>query len=316
MTNRLPRRLACTLVFSAAAAAQGDVITFDGSESSSWHDPDNWTPPGVPTEADRVVIPENKWCQIENDDAFADTIVVEEGGILEIMSGMVLTLDNDDDNFEPHDPDHSIVNGIVWIRYDPDPAILRVADASHTFVGEGAIHGWDETALVEIGAGLMLMNGLNDPLGGFRGGMTIRGLTGTGLSNGAFRNLGVVNARAGDLVLHADTLLEDIEGAVWTVTACKSSLIFDRECLTLLGDFIKPNDATYGSDGRGAMVFNADIKTCGEFVYNVAGLYFNNGACFMYESFSGSLTNPGLCKPPVDCNNPWFCCDEQPRSCA
>ena len=295
MTNRLPRRLACTLVISAAAAAQGDVITFVAS-MGEWHNELNWSPQQVPTEADRVVIPDGKWCQIENDDAFADTIVVEEGGILEIMSGMVLTLDNDDDNISPSGTDHSIVDGEVRIEYDPDPAVLFFAERSHIVRGDGVIRGVDTAAEIRIAAGIRLQSELADTAGGVRGGLTIRGLASSGLTNGMFRNYGRVHAVT-TILCHEDTMLEDTDGAVWTLQRCPARIRFDREALTLEGDF----EITASG---GAFVFNEDVTTCGELIYNQTGLLFGNGAVFRYASYSGSEPNPGDCKVPSSCLAP------------
>lgn len=296
----LSRLLACSLAL--AATAEGGVKTFQPG-SGSWNVGVNWDPDGVPTAADRVIIPTGKVCAIDDDDALADTVVIQGTGQLIIDAGFTLTLDNDNDNTAA-DPDNSEIDGTLFITGGGTPAALYIIDGHHLTGGDGQILGDDVAALVEIAANTILINQMDEVGGGFAGGMTIKGRTQSGQTNGTFRNEGRVTALdRNTIVLDTTTILDDIEGAWWGIGYTNSKLEFRREALTLEGDV-----ETTGCTTTYMLIFKASIKTCGELIYNGRGIDLQNSSTFEYATFSGSEPNPGTAsKFPTDCTAPWLC---------
>lgn len=299
----LPCFLACS--FTLAGFAIGEVKTFQPG-SGSWSTGSNWDPVGVPTEADRVVIPDDTVCNI-NTTAHADTLEIEAGGTLNILSDQSLSLDNDNNNVGGGDPDNSIIDGILFITGGDDPGIFYTYQQSHWISGDGRIQGEDVNALVEIGAGTTLTNLLDTVGEGFYGGMTIKGRAGIGEPNGEFANEGRVDANNRlTIVLDSTTILDDVEGAWWGISYNNSRIEFRREALNLEGDI-----ETGGCTTTFLLIFKADVKTCGELIYNYAGIDIQNSSTFEYATFSGTQPNPGTAmKSPTDCETPWVCTED------
>ncbi len=70
---------------------------WNGSVNTNWSVANNWTPPGVPTNLDCVVVPNvvnDAYVQGTSYDAFAYSVNVQNGGLLQINSGNNLTITN------------------------------------------------------------------------------------------------------------------------------------------------------------------------------------------------------------------------------
>ncbi len=279
----------------------GDVKTFVPG-SGNWHVAGNWSPSGVPTEADRVIIPEGKICSIA-DDAEADTIVVEADAQLTIQGGHTLTLDNDD----PHgdqDPDHSIVDGQVRLEGEDD--VLLFAENDHSITGDGQIWGRHNNARIDIDADVTFSSHLGATDQGIRGQLIIRGLTG-GSTNGRFVNHGIVSAgnpSGGTLELHEDTVVEDASSvgqALWRSEFKNGILLFSTVATGLNGDF--------NPTACGRLHISADVKTCGTFIWD-GYLVVDDGVYFAYVGYSSpnNCSNPGTPpnQDPPDCANPYM----------
>lgn len=65
-----------------------------GTSSTNWNDSNNWSPKGVPTASNCVVIPSNVVITGTNFNAFAKNITVKSTGSCEIQSGNNLTVNN------------------------------------------------------------------------------------------------------------------------------------------------------------------------------------------------------------------------------
>jgi hypothetical protein len=68
---------------------------WNGSVNDNWNVANNWTPPGVPTSLDCVVVPDvvnDSYIQGTSFDAFAYSVNVQNGGLLQINSGNNLTV--------------------------------------------------------------------------------------------------------------------------------------------------------------------------------------------------------------------------------
>lgn len=284
---------ACAIAcMTASAEATNKTFTPSGN-SGVWNDANNWSPNGVPTNNDNVVIPSGKTCNVDVTNAAAQTMEVY--GNLHVQPGKKLSLDLSNANV----PLDSFVDagGIVLLQHDmTGDGTLAFFQGTHTVSGGGRIEGQDEGCVIEIGAGNVLTNELDARGEGIRGSLTIRGLTHAGAINGTFINRGLVEA-VGHLTLHADTILDDDDTALWKAVSCKTVLQFDRQALGLDGDF------ELGCGSR--FLFNASIRTCGTLIYNAIGIDVENSSTFQYAHFTGTQSNPGSATPPVTCANPW-----------
>ncbi|MFM9996312.1 MAG: hypothetical protein ACKVU4_10990 [Phycisphaerales bacterium] len=291
-----------TLGLCGMAAA--DIKTFQPN-TGTWHDEDNWSPTGIPTAADRAVIPAGKTCNIDSDDAIADTIVVASTGLLYIYPSYTLTLENNNNNIDSAPDDHEINGDVVMLVNPSGPPTaggsIAFTSLDHRVDGDGTVWGDNPTyCVVSIAANIKLINRLAEAGQGMRGSMTIEGLTGT--TNGKFRNEGLVEADGkGHIILASTTILEDISDAFWNIGDCFSHMTFERESLNLNGDFTHVDNGRYH--------FNQSVKTCGTYTRNCGWIDVGSGKTFSYVEFvdgSGSCGNPGSATgDPVTCNAPY-----------
>lgn len=255
------------------------------------------TPAGA---ADRAVILATKICQVLESNEAADTVVVRTGATLEIHPEWTLTLDNNNNNGAVD----SIIDGELHILIDDpeDPneaGTLAITTENHTFSGDGGVFGDHQNCLVTIAAGTTLTNQLdNDGIfaaGGFVGAMTIRGLPASGLSNGEFRNEGIVLAIGtgiitGDeeFVLEVDTRLSDhdtVDQAIWA-SASGGTLVFQGGTRSLDGHIIVDCKSNLRFDP------GSYVATCGTFSWIAGRWDVEQNATLRYTEFIGS-PNPG-----------------------
>jgi uncharacterized delta-60 repeat protein len=80
--------------FGLARIQPGDSITWNGSVSSDWNDPSNWTPALVPTNSDTVFIPAGSLPNVPviSANAVANSLTINAGQTLTINAGRSLTL--------------------------------------------------------------------------------------------------------------------------------------------------------------------------------------------------------------------------------
>ena len=71
--------------FLVCSLASAEMKTWTGSEDNSWHNPNNWDPPGVPGPGDDVGIPSGSNCEINEGDANCNNIMND--GNLSINGG-------------------------------------------------------------------------------------------------------------------------------------------------------------------------------------------------------------------------------------
>ncbi len=310
------KRIAALVILGLAVGAQADTITIDGNGSSTgnFNVAVNWNPDVVPDAGDRIVIPDDKTCNV-NVDSEADTVEIEGNGILVIKNGVTLTLDNDDHNFHtcPFPAptcsfvDNSIIDGELIITGDTGggDAVLKLINATHVFSGNGRIVGnkGQDLSHIEIATDIKLVNRLAGNGDGIIGGMTITGLTG-GTNRGILRKEGNVHAAAyvvfGDddeIVIDAD--IEDTSDAVWS-TDCEAIMEFKYGSTALQGLF---SDKRVSQPG-GIFKFNADVRTCGDYERGgCGGIDVENSASFKYAGFTGSCDNPDTDGPSEDTPN-------------
>jgi len=190
-----------SVILAASAPAFGTIKEFTAS-GSNWNVPSNWSPAGIPTASDRVVIPAGVQCIIpENYQAVADTINVKAttvDGELYIQPGASLTLDND----SPHisDPDDSIVDGFIWLNSAGGAtATLQFITASHSVSGGGRIEGFDHTTCkIKVANPITLTNNLASLGEGIRGGITFEASNTSTQAPGTLKNNGRIHAEVYD----------------------------------------------------------------------------------------------------------------------
>jgi hypothetical protein len=214
---------AAMLILSPTSA--GVTTQFTGNNDNDWNDAGNWDN-GIPTEADRAVIPDTKTCNVDTSPAYADTIEVEEGGTLNIPTSTILVLDNDNGPTA-----NSVVNGTVNLQ--SSGAILRLIEEDHAISGAGTIVGADPAAKIEIGTG-----GSSPRLTSTT---TIEGTL--QIVNGTFFNNGTVeaNATTQNYVLE---IYPDVLGGsgYWNVTTnAYAELWFRTGSTSLTGQFMVSN---------------------------------------------------------------------------
>lgn len=269
------------------------TTTYSGT--GSWHTGGNCSN-GVPTEADRAVIPSGANCTIDGmNDAVADTIEVQTGGsgpgILNIADGRKLTLDNDNDNCCGAGADHSVINGIVNLQAFSTGSTLKFDENDHDLSGTGQIDGDYEGCKLQIAAGKTLTNNLATEGQGIRNALTIEGTGG----NATFFNSGLLEAVRGTIILASSTILDDDTGAIWGLW-CGSNMVFDRTATSLVGHF-----RNFSLGEHGDFVFNATVQTCGTYTRNHGGILINGNVAFRYRYFAGGQTgcgNPGSSTSP------------------
>ncbi|MFM9994408.1 MAG: hypothetical protein ACKVU4_01260 [Phycisphaerales bacterium] len=293
--QRTPRIVSLGVIALLNGTAFAGIKTFtaasSGGTTGNWNVAGDWSPNGVPTEADRVVIPTGKHCKVNIDTAVADTVEVQTtgdtNGVLQILGDQKLTLDNDNDNIGATDPDDSIINGTFIVGDSSTGGTLVFAENIHTVSGGGTIAGLKQST-IQIAATRTLTNKLADTGKGIRGELVIEGLTGS--PNGQFVNHGLVETSGGLLTLASTTILSDNEDAVWSLR-CGGVMRFDREALDLLGDF-----TGYSTNDVGSFTFNQSVVTCGTYTRNDGGIVVAANKTFTYRYFAGgtmSCTNPG-----------------------
>ncbi len=284
------------VVAALCGSAWGATTTFTAS-SGNWSASGNWSN-GVPTEADRAVIPSGKTCNVDISNAVADTIEVQESGgtpgVLNIQAGQKLTLDNDNDNCcGAGTPDHSVVNGQVVIQWSSGSGggVLKIDENDHEVTGSGRIQGDNVASKIQIASGRTLTNQLITGGEGIRGKLTIEGSGG----DGAFYNSGLLEAADGSIVLASSTILDDDTDAIWGLR-CFSDMTFDRTATSLVGHF-----RNFSTTEHGEFIFNATVQTCGTYTRNYGGITINGNAAFRYLTFAGGQTgcgNPGTTTGP------------------
>lgn len=287
--NKKQVLIATALVLGVSSLSGADVVTFQpGGGSGSWHDAGNWSSNSVPDGDDRVVIPSGKTCNVDAD-ATADTMDVQ--GTLNIEPGRTLTLENNTENLipvTPDEPDHSIVDGTVNLRFGSSSGstLAFTEAATHIVSGTGKIVGETTACRITIVAHKTFVNQLATDDNGIRGAMVIEGLADVSLT-GTFRNEGIVYANGKGIILASTTILEDIEGAQWE-SRC-GYLEFNREALDLNGDF-------QALDEPGILTFNQSIRTCGTYIRDYCGaITLAEGKTFKYAQYSSagnSCENP------------------------
>jgi hypothetical protein len=309
--------LTALLSFSVVACiSHADEKEFDGSESTSFGDPLNWTPQGVPTAHTRITIPEDKTCTVDDDDYTVDSVVIEKHptnplvfGVLVIKSGYTLSLENDEDtcgSCVEQDIDH-IVDGDVRIESE---ATLYFLDEEHVITGAGAITGFAEDSTFRVASGAQVTRQLATDQKGIRGTLKILGGP-TGQAARLFVNEGLVYSAGGHITLGPTVDLQDIEGARWMLECGDPDgdnepqpgvMTFQRQELGLLGDFREVR----GSPG--IFEFEQSIKTCGTYYkWGCGTVVLSTDKTFAYAFFDGGLntcpddsdTGTGGCNDPL-----------------
>lgn len=286
---------------------------FNGSVSNSWNHADNWTPSGIPSSSDDVTIPDATVCEVDSNDAEANSVVIEAGGLLKILDGPT----NDPHTlriFGANDMDSSVADAQGLQIVGPDSKLMISGDLA--FGGTGSIQGQDPAILVEIeeSADKLTLTATFEGLGQIMGaGKFVNG------------NGGLVNANAaGDLVVNPGTLDPDHANAEWRSSSnANARLLFQKGNTSMQGDFVITAgkieiDAVITTAGKvdqdaGSLFVNENF-TAAEYDWEGGGGRLEGGHTpyvqFQYTTFtSTSKTNPdnynagGDTDPPYEIRN-------------
>jgi hypothetical protein len=324
MKTRTSGAIGLSALLACSGLSHAGIKTFNDSVSNNFHDAGNWTPNGVPTHDDRVVIPSGETCNVVANGATVEFTIdtMEVDGVLNIDDGITLILENDDDNVAggglgPSSPDDTTIDGIVNVGASSGGTLfvkmLWPTLAEHVFGGDGTLRGFDDSVIRILGGdvftSLLGASGANGIMGSF----TID----TGSSATAtFNNEGrIVADNNGLIVLDQFLILDDIADAIWEVNGtCQtgfSEMQFHRAA-TIDGDFV--------TDSHACFHFFEDVKTCGALVDEFCnGLEVESGVVFSYADYVGGMfcTNPGTDPGGVvDCDNPYTYDENDPLYCA
>jgi hypothetical protein len=247
--------------------------TFDnGASTGDWHTAANWNPTGVPNSVnDTATIPTGYRVALDanatvgaleiHEDSFLQiavtssaTFTVDRGAGAEsgliilratsttVVAGIqigsagaattgAVVLKNNNGN------DHQIGG---WIILDDDTSILDIEDDDVTFAPYstiiGSIFGEHNNAKIELNPGRTLASQVN-----IVGKLVIQPESGTATLDNQY----VVEANAaGTLALHADLILLDLPGAIWTVRSNPSASLQFNRASSLDGDVVIDDCAT------------------------------------------------------------------------
>lgn len=274
------------IAISATAATR----TFDGGgDGSSWNDRFNWSNDSLPTASDWAVIPGNYTARVTGLTDVARGITVVATGNLIIENGGVLSL------YTSSLDSRWTAQGIIYI------------ETGGELIHDGDGLGFGGAGYIEIQGGTLSVASTSTlaSVGTIRGWGIIRGLVDDEGNAGTFVNGNVVrattlNGLAGpELVIDADTLVDDTDSASWSVGNC-GTLRFATPALALEGDF------GLGVDS-GCLAFDESVATCGTWDAHVHVMVFAAGKSFSYANFtSASCSNPGTVTGTPSCVNPWI----------
>ncbi|MBX2876175.1 MAG: hypothetical protein KTR30_28905, partial [Saprospiraceae bacterium] len=88
------------LLFINILVQAQSTITWVGGSDNDWQNASNWSPANVPTVSDQVIVPDvtNDPDIMSGTTAVAQSVVVEAGAVLDILSGSSLTIDGATDD--------------------------------------------------------------------------------------------------------------------------------------------------------------------------------------------------------------------------
>lgn len=82
------------MILTSLSSSQlvGQTSTWNGSVSSDWFDADNWTPIGIPTTSNDVVVPMSPIDPIIAGEGLAKSVIIDEGATLTVQDGIGVNL--------------------------------------------------------------------------------------------------------------------------------------------------------------------------------------------------------------------------------
>jgi hypothetical protein len=240
---------ALAAVLFIGASAQATDNTFTGESTSYWNNGDNWDQDHIPTADENAVIPDGKTCNVDITTAVADTVEVQNGGTLNIQTGMKLTLDGDGGT--------SKVSGTGELRLLGSGSVLAFTTHDHAISYEstpGEITGANSSALITLaGASQSLTSNIT-----ISGQLSITEDTSSGDPMGtSFVNSDEVRANAAGTL---DISVDSCSGSGnWRAeTSGDAVLQFDlTNPSSLTGDF-------YLSSGKVKLITGTQISTSGD----------------------------------------------------
>jgi hypothetical protein len=259
---------AVILLVPAASATCPDNTFTNGAADGKWSTPGNWSG-GLPDADDNAVIPDDKVCNVDITDAVADTIEVQDGGTLNIETGMKLTLDGD------CSPSKVSGDGKIYLEGSASELNFKKTDHAISYSGTaGEIIGQSADALITIStSNLDLTSSVT-----IKGALAITEDTSDeeNPSSTQFVNSGTVNASTGMVDIDVDS----ISGAgLWQVSASGSAILKFEVTPSTTSDF----SLSYGTL---LIPSGVHISTIGDLVT------FDHGATIMVEGDYFAFNQP------------------------
>jgi hypothetical protein len=280
--------LAASLVIAAGSHCSAATKTFVGGSFScgffcdDWNIASNWSPSGVPTLADDVIIPSFGCVTVCSADAYANTVTVQTGAQIEILNA-ALEVDGGGNN-------PSSVNAQSGIILDHSQAKLRLT-ANQTWSGSGSITLSDTTAAIQLSSGVTWTVAFAS-VQGFGEIDSVSGTATLKLDNGADL---IADVSTATLELSSSLLLDDTSSNnLWKADGGK--LRFLHAATNLVGLLTVVSGGT--------LRFNADVTTAGTFIFNGGFVEVAHDTVFTYTSFAGSCVNPGSGSSPYTISGP------------
>ncbi|MBX2926865.1 MAG: T9SS type A sorting domain-containing protein [Saprospiraceae bacterium] len=245
------------LLFLAGTPALAQK-TWTGTTDTNWHNMENWSPVGVPTPTDDVVIPNTTNKPVINAHAAAQSVLIETGGMLTVSEGYNLDVNN------------SALVGMTNAGTLHNYGLINIGN-THS-IGEDGFVNW---SIFENKPGAVL---------------TINRTGGEGIfnSNGSFRNwgeieIGSIGAIDKDGIESRSTFINEAEGRIYVSRTNADGIDIESASFTNRGIIILGSVAAIAQDGiQNRSGFNNEGGTISIFstgfsgIANLDGIFNNN----------------------------------------
>lgn len=268
------------LIFQLPAIAQKTYT--NATNNDSWHDPLNWSPQGIPTAADNVIIPQGEIINVGDTGASANAnfLTVEEGAIVTKFGNLSLVMQTGG-NFAPGS-ELNVLEG--WITTINGPIIINGELNSIGMLSKGIRGNNSNQSSVEI-TGTMQIQSPSEPflmnlvtLHIFPSGiLTIEEGSIANVSSSRLLNQGIIQKTAGTGTFEMATPFENDGG---TINIDSGSIEFTRITTFTDGAYNVNSDGFLSWDSNNAYFLNGTLtgQLDGPFIINCNSVRLSNGA--------------------------------------
>jgi hypothetical protein len=136
------------------------ALTWNGSVSTSWVTADNWTPAGAPSDITSLTIPDAGTTNFDPSIpiiATCGTMNIETGGVLNAVSGALLTINGADDAWNCQGGTFNPGNSTIVFK-NPNASMMGSSDFNNITISDAAVLTLENNAYVGI-SGVLTNNG-------------------------------------------------------------------------------------------------------------------------------------------------------------